>query len=402
MKNSIDILSYDMISMNHILSSYNPDWNDCDIRQFHHALSNRVFMVRNNKTNETVIVREYIIKPTIDYDIIQKIGDLGHGPKILFRCETGTVEEFIPGRKMSYQEMVSDNYSPKIALQMRKLHDAGFAHLDLHHNNMIIDDNDNVRLIDFEYFQELTEETRKLDIANHFCEWMYDYDTEDWFKIKRMDDNRRNQMIYFIAHYLGEEPSAKYMNEITETMNVSHIKWMDWALTYYANTGADVYMKYANERATVSEHILDRYGKTVYVDGTFDLLHSGHIALLKKARSSVICKKLIVGVMSDKAVESYKRIPIQNSAERGAILKELAIVDDVVIDAPFEDELTADWLDKHKIDIVVYGGDPKLGTSALGRWQHHYRAAIARGIMKPVEYTDGYSTSDIIGRISQR
>ena len=388
--------------MKHILESYNPNWTDCNITQIHHALSNYVFVVKNNITNETVIVREYIIRPTIDYNCIQTIGDLGHAPKILFRCETGTVEEFIPGRKMSYQEMVSEHYLQKIAIQMRKLHDDGFVHLDLHHNNMIIDDKDNVRFIDFEYFKILTEETRKLDIANHFCEWMYDYDLTDWYIIKRMDDNRRAKMIDFCRYYLGQEPSAKYMSEIIEAMDISHKKWMDWALAYYANTGKDIYMKYANERASVNQTILDIYGKTVYVDGTFDLLHSGHIALLKKARSSVICKKLIVGVMSDKAVESYKRVPIQNSVERGAILKELAIVDDVVIDAPFEDELTAEWLDAHQIDIVVYGGDPKLGTSALGRWQHHYRAAIARGIMKPVEYTYGYSTSDIIWRMMQR
>ncbi len=388
--------------MKHILALYNPNWNDCSITQMQHALSNHVFIVKNNNTDETVIIREYIIKPTIDYECIQKIGDLGHAPKILFRCETGTVEEFIPGRKMSYQEMVSDKYSQKIAIQMRKLHDNGFVHLDLHHNNMIIDETDNVRFIDFEYFQTLTEETRNLDIANHFCEWMYDYDLTDWFKIKHMDDNRRTKMIDFCRYYLCEEPSAKYMSEIIDAMDISHKKWMDWALTYYANTGVDIYMKYANERATVNPYIMNLYGKTVYVDGTFDLLHSGHIALLKKARALVICKKLIVGVMSDKAVESYKRVPIQNSVERGAILKELAIVDEVVIDAPFEDELTAEWLDAHQIDIVVYGGDPKLGTSALGVWQHHYRVAIARGIMKPVEYTSGYSTSDIIWRITQK
>ena len=137
----------------------------------------------------------------------------------------------------------------------------------------------------------------------------------------------------------------------------------------------------------------------MYVDGTFDLLHSGHITLLKKARASVICKKLVVGVMSDAAVASYKRIPIQNSIERGAILKELKIVDEVIIDAPFEDEFDSEFLDTHKIDFVIYGGDPKLGMAALGRWQHHYREAIHRNIMKPVDYTVGYSTSDIIERI---
>jgi cytidyltransferase-like protein len=381
-----------------ILHLYNPHWTNCYVTQFLHALSNYVFIVHNNDTNEKVIIRKYILQPRISPSIISHIGSLGFGPKLLFHCEEGTVEEFIDGRKMTHAEMISDDYSKQIACQLKNLHQAGYTHLDLHHNNMLIDNTNTVRFIDYEYCEDATPDNCILDIANHFCEWSYDYDRKDWFVLKPID-NAMQHMIQFVRHYLGTEPSAQYILDIQNAMNISHRRWIDWALVYYETTKNEIYMKYANERAKVNDIIYNIYGKTVYVDGTFDLLHTGHITLLKKARASVICKKLIVGVMSDAAVTSYKRVPIQNAIERGAILKEIKIVDEVVVDAPFEDEFVSEFLDKHKIDIVIYGGDPKLGTAALGRWQHHYREAIQRNIMKPVEYTVGYSTSDIIARI---
>lgn len=384
-----------------ILSQYNPSWTNYSVSKVSHSLSNYVFIVKNNETNETVIVRKYIMNPRVSPSIITQIGVLGFGPKLLFHCREGTVEEFIYGRKMTYAEMMSDEYSSQIAKQLKRLHEAGFVHLDLHHNNMMIDNDNIVRFIDYEYCDNATEYNRKLDISNHFCEWAYDYDNEDWF-VPKPTNNMTQYMIRFLGHYLGFEPTAQQLLDIQNSMNIIHSRWIEWALSYYETTKTEVYINYAIERAKVNDFIYNKYGKTVYVDGTFDLLHSGHITLLKKARASVICRKLIVGVMSDNAVESYKRIPIQNAVERGAILRELAIVDEVIIDAPYEDEFDADFLDRHQIDIVIYGGDPKLGTNALGRWQNHYREAIKRDIVRYVNYTEGYSTSDIIDRIRNK
>jgi len=386
---------------NSILLQYNPSWTNCSVSQVSHSLSNYVFIVKNNETNETVIVRKYIMNPRISPSVIEQLGGLGFGPKLLFHCNQGTVEEFIDGRNMKYEEMISDEYSSKIAKQMKCLHNAGFVHLDLHHNNMLIDNQNTVRFIDYEYCDTATEDNCNLDIANHFCEWAYDYNTDNWF-VPKPTKNMVQHMIRFLKNYHAFEPTAQRLINIQKAMNVMHCRWIEWALLYYETTKKDIYMNYARERAMVNDFVYNKYGKTVYVDGTFDLLHSGHITLLKKARACVICKKLIVGVMSDKAVESYKRVPIQNAVERGAILREISIVDEVVIDAPFEDELNADFLDRHQIDIVIYGGDPKLGVNALGRWQHHYREAIKRDIMRPLDYTEGYSTTDIINRIRKR
>ena len=86
--------------------------------------------------------------------------------------------------------------------------------------------------------------------------------------------------------------------------------------------------------------------KVIYVDGTFDLLHPGHIAFLKE------CKKygdyLIVGVISDKNVQSYKRIPILNLDHRCIMLENIKIVDNVIKDCPFFG-ITQGFINKYKI-----------------------------------------------------
>ena len=66
---------------------------------------------------------------------------------------------------------------------------------------------------------------------------------------------------------------------------------------------------------------------------SFDLFHTGHIEFLNKAKS--FGTKLIVGVLDDSCVESYKRIPILNVEDRGKILENIKSVDKVIKRAPF-------------------------------------------------------------------
>ena len=68
--------------------------------------------------------------------------------------------------------------------------------------------------------------------------------------------------------------------------------------------------------------------KVVLVTGGFDPLHSGHIAYFKAARE--LGDRLVVGLNSDEWLTRKKGRPFMPFAERAAIIKELAVVDEVI------------------------------------------------------------------------
>ena len=67
----------------------------------------------------------------------------------------------------------------------------------------------------------------------------------------------------------------------------------------------------------------------VYTYVVCDLLHIGHLNLFRQARK--LGDYLIVGVTSDDGVEAYKRRPVQSFEERSEIVRELRMVDRVVM-----------------------------------------------------------------------
>ena len=129
--------------------------------------------------------------------------------------------------------------------------------------------------------------------------------------------------------------------------------------------------------------------KRVYADMVGDLFHLGHINMLKQARE--YGDYLIVGIHSDKTVESYKRKPILSENERYEMVKNCKLVDEVITNAPLV--ITQDYIKENKIDVVIHGDD----TNILFSEQH--KIPLEMGIMKYVKYTEGISTSEIIKRI---
>ena len=60
--------------------------------------------------------------------------------------------------------------------------------------------------------------------------------------------------------------------------------------------------------------------KTVYMCMSTDVIHGGHIAIINKAKK---LGKLIIGVLSDEAVSSYKRFPLVPFEERKKLYQNL-------------------------------------------------------------------------------
>ena len=94
----------------------------------------------------------------------------------------------------------------------------------------------------------------------------------------------------------------------------------------------------------------------VFTNGCFDIVHRGHVELLKFARSCG--KKLVVGLNSDASVKKLKgpSRPIQCQEDRKAILESIRWVDEVII---FDEPTPIDLIKKIQPDFIVKGGDYK-------------------------------------------
>ena len=130
---------------------------------------------------------------------------------------------------------------------------------------------------------------------------------------------------------------------------------------------------------------------TVFVNGTFDLLHAGHIALLNTARS--MGDYLIVAIDSDRRVKELKgdARPINAQSERRIILSNLKAVD--LVEMFDTDEELIEILQLYMPDIMVKGSDwkgkPIIGESYVRRIEYYDRI-------------EEYSTTKTIQRITGR
>ena len=103
--------------------------------------------------------------------------------------------------------------------------------------------------------------------------------------------------------------------------------------------------------AAVSAKLREIENRTVYMCFATDIIHGGHIAIIRRAQR---LGKLIVGVLSDEAVASYKRFPLVPAAERMRLFENIAGVSRVV------EQKTLSYrenLEKYRPDIVVHGDD---------------------------------------------
>jgi len=144
--------------------------------------------------------------------------------------------------------------------------------------------------------------------------------------------------------------------------------------------------------AVVTAKLKEIQSRTVYMCFASDIIHGGHIAIIKKAQK---LGKLIIGVLSDEAVASYKRMPLVPASERKLMFENIAGVYKVV------DQNTLSYkenLEKYKPSIVVHGDDWVTGFQRPIR--DEVTAILATYGGKLVEYP--YSTDPKYAEIDAR
>jgi len=172
-------------------------------------------------------------------------------------------------------------------------------------------------------------------------------------------------------------------NEAMEAQALYHLKrhdwqvWLDKIIEFCDNDNRKVYAENAlneldgaanihaldvkdllcseidnpEDLAVVTTKLREIGSRTVYMCFSTDIIHGGHIAIIKKAQK---LGKLIIGVLSDEAVTSYKRLPLVPASERRVMFENVAGVYKVV------DQKTLSYkenLDDLRPDIVVHGDD---------------------------------------------
>jgi D-beta-D-heptose 7-phosphate kinase/D-beta-D-heptose 1-phosphate adenosyltransferase len=126
--------------------------------------------------------------------------------------------------------------------------------------------------------------------------------------------------------------------------------------------------------------------KVVFTNGCFDILHAGHIELLRQSKR--LGDKLIVGLNSDSSVAGLKGPgrPINSEDDRADALRSLKWVDQVVL---FDEPTPIQLIREIKPDIITKGGD-YAPEEVVGN-------NIAEVVIIPT--LEGYSTTNIIQKV---
>jgi phosphoenolpyruvate phosphomutase / 2-hydroxyethylphosphonate cytidylyltransferase len=130
--------------------------------------------------------------------------------------------------------------------------------------------------------------------------------------------------------------------------------------------------------------------KKVYIGLSADLIHPGHINVIKKAQEF---GEVTLGLLTDQAIASYKRLPMMNFEQRKAVVENIKGVSVVV------EQETLDYtanLRRLKPDYVLHGDDWQTGIQVETRARVIEVLKEWGGELVEVPYTSGISSTALI------
>ena len=133
----------------------------------------------------------------------------------------------------------------------------------------------------------------------------------------------------------------------------------------------------------------------VYVGMAADIVHHGHVNIIQTAAQH---GRVIIGLLTDEAIESYKRTPKVTFKNRKRLIAHIKGVDLVV------PQTTLDYRPNLRLlqpDIVVHGDDWKTGPQSRTRTQVIECLSEWGGRLVEPTYTDGVSTTQLIKKCQE-
>ncbi|HVF95997.1 MAG TPA: phosphoenolpyruvate mutase [Flavisolibacter sp.] len=127
--------------------------------------------------------------------------------------------------------------------------------------------------------------------------------------------------------------------------------------------------------------------KTVYIGMSADLIHPGHLNVIKKGRE---LGRVVIGLLTDKAIATYKRVPYLSYEQRKEIIENLRDISHVIPQTTLDYEAN---LRTVKPDYVVHGDDWQHGVQQITRQKVIDVLKEWGGELVEIPYTKGISSS---------
>ena len=144
-----------------------------------------------------------------------------------------------------------------------------------------------------------------------------------------------------------------------------------------------------------SESVKNQLSKTkpvrIYMDGVFDIIHSGHFNAFRQAQ--YLGDLLVCGLNSDADVAKAKGKTLMDIKERSSLAGSSKWIGEVALDTPYTPTIST--LDTYNCDYLAHGDD--IPTNENG--QTIYDDIIAKKRLRVFRRTEGISTTVIIGRL---
>jgi D-beta-D-heptose 7-phosphate kinase/D-beta-D-heptose 1-phosphate adenosyltransferase len=140
-------------------------------------------------------------------------------------------------------------------------------------------------------------------------------------------------------------------------------------------------------RAALGERLAKwrKEGKRIgFTNGCFDLIHPGHVALLKQARAS--CQRLVVGLNTDASVRRLKgpQRPVQAETARAVVMAALEPVDLVVL---FDEDTPMELIREIRPDVLIKGKDYSVAQVVGADFVKAYGGDVLLADLVPGEST---------------
>lgn len=178
-------------------------------------------------------------------------------------------------------------------------------------------------------------------------------------------------------------------NEVPSGTPASEVPKNEEVRSHFLTTSRTIRLFGAGVKAPAKD------AKIVYLAGSWDMFHYGHVNILEKARS--LGDYVIVGVHRDAIINKHRgqNLPIMTQHERVLSVLGCKFVDDVLIDAPYD--ISEEMIDRLHISAVVCGS--VRPQDELSGESDPYALPRQKGILKVIPSEGTLTVLDIVKRI---